>query len=32
MQPDWYDAWRDEAFEQLTTKNAMLAKEFRLGH
>ncbi|KRB19989.1 MULTISPECIES: DUF6882 domain-containing protein [Mesorhizobium] len=32
MQPDWYDAWRDEAFKQLTARNAMLAKEFRLGH
>ncbi|QND60726.1 DUF6882 domain-containing protein [Mesorhizobium huakuii] len=32
MQPDWYPAWRDEAFEQLTAKNAILEKEFRLGH
>lgn len=32
MQPDWYPAWRDEAFEQLTAKNARLEKEFRLGH
>ncbi|CDX38950.1 conserved hypothetical protein [Mesorhizobium plurifarium] len=31
MQPDWYPAWRDEAFEQLTAKNARLAKDFRLG-
>ncbi|TRC86056.1 hypothetical protein FJV80_15325 [Mesorhizobium sp. WSM4310] len=31
MQPDWYPAWRDEAFEQLTAKNAILEKEFRLG-
>ncbi|TGQ72724.1 MAG: hypothetical protein E5V49_04620 [Mesorhizobium sp.] len=32
MQPDWYGGWRDEAFEQLTAKNAHLEKEFRLGH
>ncbi|AZO14541.1 MAG: hypothetical protein E5V79_01930 [Mesorhizobium sp.] len=32
MQPDWYPAWRDEAFEQLTAKNARLAKDFRLGN
>jgi len=32
MQPDWYPAWRDQAFEQLTAKNAGLEKEFRLGH
>ena len=32
MQPDWYPAWRDEAFEQLIAKNARLEKEFRLGH
>lgn len=31
MQPDWYPAWRDEAFEQLIAKNARLAKDFRLG-
>ncbi|BCM19729.1 hypothetical protein MJ8_35100 [Mesorhizobium sp. J8] len=31
MQPDWYPAWRDEAVEQLTAKNARLAKDFRLG-
>ncbi|MBZ9847650.1 hypothetical protein LB565_06565 [Mesorhizobium sp. CA14] len=31
MQPDWYPAWRDEAFQQLTAKNARLAKDFRLG-
>lgn len=31
MQPDWYPAWRDEAVEQLTAKNACLAKDFRLG-
>ncbi|WP_246674554.1 DUF6882 domain-containing protein [Mesorhizobium sp. B4-1-3] len=31
MQPDWYPAWRDEAFEQLAAKNARLAKDFRLG-
>ncbi|MDX8529634.1 hypothetical protein RFM41_19000 [Mesorhizobium sp. VK25A] len=31
MQPDWYPAWRDEAFEQLTAKNARLAKDFGLG-
>lgn len=32
MQPDWYHAWRDEAFEQLTAKNARLEQDFRLGH
>lgn len=32
MQPDWYPAWRGQAFEQLTAKNAGLEKEFRLGH
>lgn len=32
MQPDWYPAWRNEAFEQLIAKNARLAKDFRLGH
>ena len=32
MQPDWYPAWRDEAFEQLTAKNAQLEKDFRLGN
>ena len=31
MQPDWYPTWRDVAFEQLTAKNARLAKDFRLG-
>ena len=31
MQPDWYPAWRDETLEQLTAKNARLAKDFRLG-
>ncbi|MDG4875459.1 hypothetical protein P9273_10160 [Mesorhizobium sp. WSM4935] len=31
MQPHWYPAWRDEAFKQLTAKNARLAKDFRLG-
>jgi hypothetical protein len=31
MQPDWYPDWRDEAFEQLTAKNARLEKDFRLG-
>jgi hypothetical protein len=31
MQPDWYPAWQDEAFEKLTAKNAGLEKEFRLG-
>jgi len=32
MQPDWYPDWRDEAFEQLTAKNARLEKDFRLGN
>ncbi|MGX7872956.1 DUF6882 domain-containing protein [Mesorhizobium sp. ORM6] len=32
MQPNRYPAWRDEAFEQLTAKDARLEKEFRLGH
>jgi hypothetical protein len=32
MRPDWYPAWRDEAFEQLVAKNARLEKDFRLGH
>ena len=32
MQPDWYPAWRDEAYDQLTAKNARLEKDFRLGH
>lgn len=32
MRPDWYPAWRDEAFEQLKAKNARLEKDFRLGH
>jgi hypothetical protein len=31
MQPDWYPAWRDEALEQLKTKNARLNKDFHLG-
>ena len=29
--PDWYPAWRDEAFEQLNAKNERLQKDFRLG-
>ena len=32
MQPEWYPAWRDEAFEQLAAKNARLEQDFRLGH
>lgn len=32
MQPDWYPAWRDEAFDQLAAKNARLEQDFRLGH
>ncbi|MER9167315.1 hypothetical protein NKI12_08000 [Mesorhizobium australicum] len=32
MQPDWYPAWRDDAFKQLVAKNAQLEKDFRLGH
>jgi hypothetical protein len=31
MNPDWYAAWRDEAFEQLKAKNARLENEFGLG-
>ena len=31
MKPDWYPDWLDEAVEQLTTKNARLEKDFRLG-
>lgn len=31
MQPDRHPAWRDEAFEELTAKNARLEKDFRLG-
>ncbi|WP_246506079.1 DUF6882 domain-containing protein [Mesorhizobium silamurunense] len=29
--PDWYPAWRDEAFDQLNEKNGRLQEEFRLG-
>ncbi|RWA74501.1 DUF6882 domain-containing protein [Mesorhizobium sp.] len=29
--PDWYPAWRDEAFDQLNAKNDRLHDEFRLG-
>jgi hypothetical protein len=29
--PDWYPAWRDEAFDQLNAKNERLHEEFRLG-
>ncbi|UCI23890.1 DUF6882 domain-containing protein [Mesorhizobium sp. B2-8-5] len=31
MDPDWYAAWRDEAFEQLRAKNRRLQDDFRLG-
>ncbi|MBA1140415.1 DUF6882 domain-containing protein [Mesorhizobium neociceri] len=31
MDPDWYSAWREEAFEQLNAKNDHLNREFRLG-
>ena len=31
MDPDWYSAWCEEAFEQLNAKNDRLTKEFRLG-
>ncbi|WP_245262237.1 DUF6882 domain-containing protein [Mesorhizobium sp. WSM3626] len=32
MEPNWYSAWRDEAIEQLESKNSRLEKEFRIGH
>ncbi|SFO75847.1 hypothetical protein SAMN03159463_02835 [Mesorhizobium sp. NFR06] len=31
MDPDWYAAWCEEAFEQLRTKNKRLQDDFRLG-
>ncbi|TPI42206.1 hypothetical protein FJ414_07115 [Mesorhizobium sp. B3-1-6] len=31
MDPDWYAAWREEAFEQLRAKNRRLQDDFRLG-
>ncbi|TPI39113.1 hypothetical protein FJW07_13040 [Mesorhizobium sp. B3-1-9] len=31
MDPDWYAAWREEAFEQLRGKNRRLQDDFRLG-
>ncbi|ESY16296.1 MULTISPECIES: DUF6882 domain-containing protein [unclassified Mesorhizobium] len=31
MNPHWYQAWRDEAVEQLDAKNARLQQAFRLG-
>ena len=29
--PDWYPAWRDEAIDQLNTKNKRLESDFHLG-
>jgi hypothetical protein len=31
MNPDWYAAWREEAFDQLNAKNTRLQNDFRLG-
>lgn len=31
MNPDWYAAWREEAFEQLNAKNTRLQNDFQLG-
>jgi hypothetical protein len=30
--PDWYPAWRREAFRELVEKNKYLGTEFKLGH
>jgi hypothetical protein len=32
MDPDWYAAWQDQAFEELLEKNHHLETEFKVGH